>query len=87
MLSGVITCLVSVILLGIDGQFVEPSTYPKVSVEVLNVRTPDNDCSQVHMHNECNDESARERSKVLFSSFVNIEKSETFSSLERGGGW
>jgi hypothetical protein len=30
MLFGVITCLVSVILLGIDGQFVDPSTYPKV---------------------------------------------------------
>lgn len=31
MLFGVITCLVSVILLGIDGQFVDSSTYPKVS--------------------------------------------------------
>lgn len=31
MLFGVITCLVSVILLGIDGQFVDSATYPKVS--------------------------------------------------------
>jgi hypothetical protein len=31
MLFGVITCLVSVILLGIDGQFVDSETYPKVS--------------------------------------------------------
>ncbi|CRL02846.1 CLUMA_CG015802, isoform A, partial [Clunio marinus] len=30
MLFGVITCLVSVILLGIDGQFVDPWTYPKI---------------------------------------------------------
>ncbi|CAH1709635.1 unnamed protein product [Chironomus riparius] len=30
MLFGVITCLVSVILLGIDGQFVDPLTYPKI---------------------------------------------------------
>lgn len=31
MLFGVITCLISVILLGIDGQFVDSETYPKVS--------------------------------------------------------
>lgn len=31
MLFGVIICLISVILLGIDGQFVNPSTYPIVS--------------------------------------------------------
>lgn len=31
MLFGVITCLVSVVLLGIDGQFVSPSVYPQVS--------------------------------------------------------
>jgi gamma-aminobutyric acid type B receptor len=31
MLLGVITCLVSVILLGIDGQFVDALTYPKVN--------------------------------------------------------
>lgn len=30
MLFGVITCLVSVILLGIDGRFVSPTTYPIV---------------------------------------------------------
>lgn len=35
MLFGVITCLVSVILLGIDGQFVDSSTYPKVSLRKL----------------------------------------------------
>lgn len=36
MLFGVITCLVSVILLGIDGQFVDPSTYPKVRHNIIN---------------------------------------------------
>lgn len=36
MLFGVITCLISVILLGIDGQFVDSSTYPKVSREQTN---------------------------------------------------
>lgn len=43
MLSGVITCLVSVILLGLDGQFVEPSTYPKVSAStcIINATTFD----------------------------------------------
>ncbi|CAO1348857.1 unnamed protein product [Diamesa tonsa] len=30
MLFGVITCLVSVVLLGIDGQFVSPSVYPQI---------------------------------------------------------
>lgn len=30
MLFGVIICLVSVVLLGIDGRFVNPDTYPKV---------------------------------------------------------
>lgn len=30
MLFGVITCLISVILLGIDGRFVGPATYPTV---------------------------------------------------------
>lgn len=30
MLFGIIICLLSVILLGIDGRFVSPSTYPKV---------------------------------------------------------
>lgn len=34
MLFGVITCLVSVVLLGIDGRFVNPDTYPKVSVMI-----------------------------------------------------
>lgn len=35
MLFGVITCLISVILLGIDGQFVDSMTYPKVSVTLI----------------------------------------------------
>lgn len=30
MLVGVITCLSSVFLLGLDGQFVDPETYPSV---------------------------------------------------------
>lgn len=30
MLTGVITCLVSVFLLGVDGRFVEPSEYPAI---------------------------------------------------------
>lgn len=34
MLFGVITCLVSVVLLGIDGRFVNPDTYPKVSIMI-----------------------------------------------------
>lgn len=33
MLFGIITCLISVILLGIDGQFVDPETYPMVSLK------------------------------------------------------
>lgn len=32
MLFGVITCLISVILLGIDGRFVSPAIYPKVCI-------------------------------------------------------
>lgn len=36
MLFGVITCLVSVILLGIDGRFVGPSTYPTV-INLINI--------------------------------------------------
>lgn len=32
MLFGVIICLFSVILLGVDGRFVEPDTYPKVQL-------------------------------------------------------
>lgn len=46
MLFGVITCLISVILLGIDGQFVDSDTYPKVSSQtkwsrsiILNLRS------------------------------------------------
>lgn len=31
MLCGVIICLISVVLLGIDGRFVDPETYPTVS--------------------------------------------------------
>lgn len=31
MLCGVIICLTSVVLLGIDGRFVDPETYPTVS--------------------------------------------------------
>lgn len=33
MLVGVITCLVSVILLGIDGQFVNPENYNTVKIK------------------------------------------------------
>lgn len=40
MLFGVITCLVSVILLGIDGQFVDSDTYPKVSQKVNRTLKP-----------------------------------------------
>jgi hypothetical protein len=32
MLVGIITCLVSVVLLGLDGQFVDSITYPQVSL-------------------------------------------------------
>lgn len=34
MLFGVIICLISVILLGIDGRFVSPNEYPKVNIGV-----------------------------------------------------
>lgn len=41
MLFGIIICLLSVILLGIDGRFVSPSTYPKVWLTnaVYNIKT------------------------------------------------
>lgn len=39
MLFGVIICLVSVILLGIDGQFVTADNYPKVRYNVCNNNT------------------------------------------------
>lgn len=35
MLCGVIICLTSVVLLGIDGRFVDPDTYPTVRSHVF----------------------------------------------------
>lgn len=74
MLFGVITCLVSVVLLGIDGRFVNPDTYPKVSNMIQlylshHIIYHNTLCSPLFVHNV----RRRRRSEKVLGGWIYVE--------------